>query len=121
MGNQVSRFVNYWTGLTQLVFQGSTQMGMTLRKCGMHATQQLREQTQSHTPAIPDYLRSTMDAGMGYAVASLDASQRFAVDSADAVLDATEDQNSDGRRKYAKSGPQAHEHNGRHSGGDAAA
>lgn len=119
-GNQYSRFINYWTGLTQVMFQGSTQMAMAVRKCGVDATQQVREQTGGTTPAMPEYMLSAIDAGMGFAMAGLNASQRIALNNAHAVLDSAEDHDTDETGKHSKSGARA-KHNGRHAGNGRAA
>jgi hypothetical protein len=54
--------------------------GPPVHKCGVDATQQLREQVGGTTPAMLNYMLSAMDTGMGYAVASFESSQRFAMD-----------------------------------------
>jgi hypothetical protein len=126
-GGPYFKLINYWTGLTQVMFQGSVQMSAAMHKCGVGALEQLREQTSrvtpaipGITPAIPNYMLSAMEVGMGYAMATLDESQHFAVDNANAVLDATEEHATDGAGKHSKSGARA-KHNGRHASDGTAA
>ena len=121
------KLVNYWTGLTQVMFQGSAQMAMSVRNCGADATRQLCEQNSGGAtpaiPAIPNYMLSAMESGVGNAMATLGALQRAAMDNAHSVLDVTEDhipESTDGSGKHAKSGAQSR-HNGRHASDGAAA
>lgn len=126
-GGPYFKLINYWTGLTQVMFQGSVQMSAAMHKCGVGALEQLREQTSRVTPAIPgitpampNYMLSAMESGMGYLMATLDESQHFAMDNANAVLDDTEEHATDGAGKHSKSGARA-KHNGRHASDGTAA
>lgn len=118
--NQYARFIHYWTGLTQVMLQGTTQLAMAVHKCGVDTTHQLSEQTGATTPSMPEYVQSVMDSGMGYAMASFDASQRYARESAHAVLDSAADHATNGAGKHSKSGAHA-KHNSRHGANGAAA
>jgi hypothetical protein len=118
------KLVNYWTGLTHVIFQGSAQMAMAVRNCGVDATRQLREKTSGvATPAIPNYMLSAMEFGVGNAMATLGALQHATMDNAHGALDVTEDhilESADGMGRYAKSGAQSR-YNGRHTSDGAAA
>lgn len=110
--SQYFRVVNYWTGLSQVMLQGTTQMALAMRKCGVDSTQQLREQTG--TPAMPDYIQSVVNSGMDHFAAGFDASRRFAEENAHAVLDAGEDHSTEAVSKHAKNGSHA-KHTSRHT------
>ena len=111
VGNQYVGLINYWTGLSQMMLQGTTQMAMAIQKCGVNTAHGLREQTG--LTAMPDYLQSAIDAGMGYSLASFEASQRYAMDNAHAVLDSAEEQAVNGTGKHSKSSGRV-KHNSRH-------
>ena len=118
--SQYARFINYWTGLNQLMLQGSTHMAMAVCKCGVLSTQKQREQTGAGTPAMPEYMHAAMDAGIGYAMSNFEALQRYAMDNAHAVLDSTADHTVNGNGKLVKS--EVHtKHNSRHGANGASA
>lgn len=118
VGKQYAGLINYWTGLTQVMLQGTTQMAMVVHQCGVNTTHQLREQTG--LPAMPDYIQSAMDEGMGYAMGNFEASQRYAMDNAHAVLDSAAKHGVDGTGKQSKSGAHV-KHNSRHGANGATA
>lgn len=119
------RLFGYWAGLSRLMFQGSLEMAMATEKCCLDTLELLREQTSrvtpaipGITPAIPNYMLSAMEVGMGYAMATLDESQRFAVNHANGELDASKEHA--GAGKHAKSNA-PEKRNGRHASDSAAA
>lgn len=95
LGDAYFRLLGYWTGLSRLMFQGSLEMAMATEKCCLDTLELLREQTSrvmpaipGVTPAIPTYMLSAVETGIGYAMATLDESQRLAVDHTNGELGA---------------------------------
>lgn len=119
------RLLGYWTGLSRLMFQGSLEMAVATEKCCLDALELLREQTSritpaipGITPAIPNYMLSAMEVGMGHAMATLDESQRLAVDHANGELGATQEHAGAGKRSKSNMPEKRH---GRHAPDGAAA
>jgi hypothetical protein len=102
VGNQYAKFVNYWTGLNQVMLHETAQMAMAMRKCGVNTAQKLLAQTGASIPTTPEHVHSAMDAGMGYIMANFEASQRYALENAHAVLDSADEQAVSSTGKYSK-------------------